>query len=177
MNTQASAELEYVGFWARFGAFVIDSLWIAPVVMLLGLLYERSGDSASLDQLLSDPAHVSTGALASMLTSASTDFLSQSAIGAVLVLLFWFVRSATPGQMVLGARIVDARTGGVPSKGQLLLRYLAYYLSTLPCCLGFVWIGWDPRKQGWHDKIAGTVVVRPTRRHGAAASFPGGSGP
>lgn len=175
MNTTASSELEYVGFWARFGAFLIDTLWISPVIMLLGLLYERSDDSATLDQLLSDPAHVSTSALQSMVSSSTTDALSEAAIGALLVLLFWFARNATPGKMVLGARIADARTGAAPSKGQLLLRYLAYYLSALPLCLGFAWIGWDPRKQGWHDKIAGTVVVRPTRRQGTVATFTDGS--
>jgi uncharacterized RDD family membrane protein YckC len=39
--------------------------------------------------------------------------------------------------------------------------------------LGLVWVAFDPRKQGWHDKIAGTVVVRPRRRGPAAVSFPG----
>ena len=57
--------------------------------------------------------------------------------------------------------IVDARTGKAPSKGQLIGRYFAYYLSLLPLGLGFLWIAWDQRKQGWHDKIAGTVVIRP----------------
>jgi len=42
----------------------------------------------------------------------------------------------------------------------LLLRYLGYYLSMLPLFLGFIWVGIDRRKQGFHDKIAGTVVIR-----------------
>lgn len=55
--------------------------------------------------------------------------------------------------------ITDARTGGRPSRRQLVGRYLAYYVSMIPLFLGFFWIGWDKRKQGFHDKLAGTVVV------------------
>jgi uncharacterized RDD family membrane protein YckC len=66
--------------------------------------------------------------------------------------------------MAVGARIVDARTGGRPSTGQLIGRYFAYYVSILPLMLGFIWVAFDARKQGWHDKLANTVVVRATRR-------------
>jgi uncharacterized RDD family membrane protein YckC len=62
--------------------------------------------------------------------------------------------------MAIGARIMDARTGGKPSTGQLIGRYFAYYVSTLALLLGFIWIAFDSRKQGWHDKLAGTLVVR-----------------
>jgi uncharacterized RDD family membrane protein YckC len=62
--------------------------------------------------------------------------------------------------MAIGARIVDAKTGGKPSTGQLIGRYLAYYVSIFPLMLGLIWVGIDARKQGWHDKLAGTLVVR-----------------
>jgi len=54
---------------------------------------------------------------------------------------------------------VDAQTGATPSAKQLVGRYFAYLVSTLPLCLGLLWIAVDKRKQGWHDKLAGTVVV------------------
>ena len=38
-------------------------------------------------------------------------------------------------------------------------------MSTLPLGLGLIWVGIDPKKQGWHDKLAGTVVIR--RKAGA----------
>jgi uncharacterized RDD family membrane protein YckC len=62
--------------------------------------------------------------------------------------------------MAIGARIVDAATGGKPTTGQLIGRYLAYYVSTLPFLIGFIWVGIDQRKRGFHDMLAGTVVVR-----------------
>jgi uncharacterized RDD family membrane protein YckC len=67
--------------------------------------------------------------------------------------------------MAVGAIIVDARTGGKPSTRQFIIRYLGYYVSMIPLMLGILWVGFDARKQGWHDKMAGTVVVR--RKGGA----------
>ena len=40
------------------------------------------------------------------------------------------------------------------------MRYLAYLVSMLPLCFGFLWIAWDKKKQGWHDKIAKTYVIK-----------------
>lgn len=42
-----------------------------------------------------------------------------------------------------------------------LLRYVGYIISAIPFLLGFIWAAFDSRKQGWHDKIAATVVIRP----------------
>lgn len=75
------------------------------------------------------------------------------------VILFWHFCGATPGKIAIGARIVDAKSGAAPSTGRLVVRFLAYVVSLLPLYLGFLWIAVDRRKQGWHDKIAGTVVV------------------
>jgi uncharacterized RDD family membrane protein YckC len=58
--------------------------------------------------------------------------------------------------------VVDAANGSRPSTGRLVLRLACYLLSALPLYLGFVWIAFDRRKQGWHDKIAGTVVIQET---------------
>ena len=62
--------------------------------------------------------------------------------------------------MLLSAKIVDASTFGPPSTGKLIGRYFAYLVSIVPMFLGFLWIAFDKRKQGWHDKLAGTVVIR-----------------
>ena len=89
------------------------------------------------------------------------------------MIAFWHYRSATPGKMVIHARIVDARTGEPPSVGQLIGRYLGYFVSTLPFFLGLIWVGIDARKQGWHDKLARTVVIRDKRRGAEAVRFEG----
>jgi uncharacterized RDD family membrane protein YckC len=66
----------------------------------------------------------------------------------------------TPGKMLLGLQVVSA--DGVPiSFGTAFLRTVGYLISSLLFTfpLGFIWAAFDKRKQGWHDKIAGTVVI------------------
>ena len=140
MNEQA---FEYVGFWPRFGASIIDT--ILSLIICLPLVHMVYGSEywMSMD-FIQGPA----------------DFLITWVGPAVAVILFWMYRQATPGKMVIHAKIVDAKTGGKPSTGQLIGRYLAYYVSTIPLLLGFIWVAFDARKQGWHDKLAGTLVIR-----------------
>jgi uncharacterized RDD family membrane protein YckC len=78
---------------------------------------------------------------------------------AVAVIGFWRYCGATPGKLALGMKIVDAATGQPPTLGRLALRFLGYFVSAFPLYLGFLWAAVDRRKQGWHDKIARTIVV------------------
>jgi uncharacterized RDD family membrane protein YckC len=77
-----------------------------------------------------------------------------------LTIWFWLRFMGTPGKIALRLKIVDAGTGKKLSLGQAIGRYLGYILSMIPFGLGFIWVGIDRRKQGWHDKLAGTVVIR-----------------
>jgi len=88
------------------------------------------------------------------------DFLINWVFPAIAVILFRIYRQATPGKMAISAKIVDEKTGGKPSTGRLIGRYLGYYVSILPLMLGIIWVAFDKRNQGFHDKLAGTLVVR-----------------
>jgi uncharacterized RDD family membrane protein YckC len=132
--------VRYVGFWARVFASLVDSVLL--LILMTPLTVIAFGSPAALEQ--SDPAH----------------FLLSTVVPAMVVLIFWARRQATPGKILIHARIVDADTGAEPRVGQLVLRYLGYFVSTIVLGLGFLWIAFDPRKQGLHDKIAKTVVVR-----------------
>jgi len=147
-------DLEYVGFWPRVGAALIDTILLC--VILYPLLTWIYGGEYWLD---------------ARLVKGPVDFLLSWVLPAIAVVLFWTYRQATPGKMAISAKVVDARTGGTPSTRQLVIRYLGYYVSTLPLCLGLIWVAFDPRKQGWHDKLAGTVVVRPSHRGVAPVRF------
>jgi uncharacterized RDD family membrane protein YckC len=136
---------EYVGFWARVGASIIDTILLLIVCIPLVTWYYGSS------YWLGAGGWFIVGPM---------DFLINWIFPAVAVILFWMYRQATPGKMAIGAKIVDAKTGGRCTTGQLIGRYLAYYISTLALMLGFIWVGIDPKKQGFHDKLAGTVVVR-----------------
>jgi len=143
------SELVYAGFWYRCGAYFLDSMLIyllvfALMLLVYGMIY------------LDDPQAYwgPAGALISY------------AMPPALILSFWITKGATPGKMAIGATIVDARTGGHPTANQFVIRYFASILSVLMLCLGYLWVVFDGRKQSWHDKFAGTVVVR--RKAGAA---------
>ena len=66
--------------------------------------------------------------------------------------------------MALRLRVVDAKTGQALTTPQAIGRYLGYYVSAFALMLGFIWVGIDKRKQGFHDKLAGTVVIRDTAK-------------
>jgi uncharacterized RDD family membrane protein YckC len=68
--------------------------------------------------------------------------------------------------MMLSLQVVDADSGAPLTLAQGIGRYFAYFASTIPMGLGFLWVAFDKRKQGWHDKLAHTVVIR--ARRGAA---------
>jgi hypothetical protein len=71
----------------------------------------------------------------------------------------WTWKGTTVGGAVLGLKVV--RQDGQPVTFLVaLVRSLASAFSVIVFFLGFLWIGWDKEKQGWHDKIAGTVVLR-----------------
>jgi uncharacterized RDD family membrane protein YckC len=74
-------------------------------------------------------------------------------------LTFWSWRGMTVGGMVLGLRVI--RIDGQPMNiAVALVRLFASLFSLVPCGLGFVWAAWSPDKQSWHDKMAGTLVVK-----------------
>ncbi len=138
-------DVEYAGFWIRTGAAIIDTILLVIIILpILTLIYGQEYW------------------LGTVYISGFWDVMLNYFLPAIAVILFWIYKSATPGKMALKLSIVDAKTGGHPSTGQLIGRYFAYYVSLVPFGLGIIWVGIDKRKQGWHDKLAGTVVVRRT---------------
>ena len=151
-----AAQPRYVGFWARFFAFIVDSLWVS---ILLGIvLFAVYGEQLTSMVMVSPDASGEMVAAAAPGTAGALAL--QVLLPAVIFVGFWMWKSATPGKMIVSAKIVDAATLGEPSTGQLIVRYVGYFISSLVFCLGFLWIAFDKRKQGWHDKIASTVVIR-----------------
>lgn len=141
-----SSQVEYAGFWIRVWASIIDTVILGVLIYpLLTAIYGSQYWSST--DFVQGPA----------------DFLISWVLPAIAVVWFWLARQATPGKMAVGLRIVDANTGNNPGTTQLIVRYLGYFVSAIPLCLGIFWVGFDARKQGWHDKLARTVVVRKKR--------------
>ncbi|MGJ0515759.1 MAG: RDD family protein [Methylomicrobium sp.] len=149
-------ELEYVGFWSRVGASLSDTILLGVIIWpILTAFYGESYWSS--EQPVQGPM----------------DFILSWVLPAVAVILFWVLKQATPGKMAVSARIVDAKTGCAPTTGQYIGRYFSYFLAGLPLGFGIIWVAFDARKQGWHDKLAGTVVVRKKNRQPKPVSFDG----
>jgi len=136
---------EYAGFWIRFGAFFID-LIVMFIVLYIPLSFIYGENYWVGDQYISDFWDVMLGYV----------------VPFVATIWFWIRHMGTPGKMATKLTIVDASTGNKLTTGQAIGRYFAYMLAMLPIGLGFIWIGIDKKKQGWHDKLSGTVVIRDT---------------
>src|SRR5690606_10838305 len=103
-------DLEYVGFWPRVGAALIDSLVL--LVLLIPAIYLVYGWEYFLDEaLIKGPA----------------DVLISWVLPAVACIWLWVKLRATPGKMLVGAEVVDATTGETISLKQAIIRYLGYF--------------------------------------------------
>lgn len=137
------SETVYAGFWVRTFAAIIDSIFLLAVIIpVLTVIYGTDYWFGTL---------VGTG---------FWFMIINYFVPALVVILFWIYSSATPGKTILNLVIVDVDTGKKPSTGQCIVRYLSYYLSALPLLIGIVWVAVDNKKQGLHDKLARTVVIR-----------------
>lgn len=138
--------LAYAGFGIRLVAYLIDSAILFVVIFAVA--------AATGGFFKTDPA---TG-----LTTINGSAQALAFVISIAYLVgFWGARSQTPGMMALNLRIVRVQNGAPLDFGVAVIRYVGYIISSIPFGLGLLWAAFDPRKQGWHDKIAGTLVVRP----------------
>ena len=134
---------EYAGFWIRFGALLIDV--VIMIIFLFIPTYLIYGD----DYLYGTEFIL-----------GFWDVLLNYIVPLVATIWFWLRYLGTPGKMLLKLRVVDAETGNTLSLGQAVGRYFAYIPAMLALGVGIIWVAFDKKKQGWHDKLAGSVVVR-----------------
>jgi uncharacterized RDD family membrane protein YckC len=157
------AAREYVGFWPRVLASIIDftllffimsfvGILVAGLVMILywGNLF---GNNATAEQLISTIPTV-------ILFVYLADFIVSVIVAFFYYMILWSKKQTTVGKMAIYAIIIDAKTGGKPTTGQFAGRYFALILSALPLGAGFIWVAFDEQKRGWHDMLAGTLVVK-----------------
>jgi uncharacterized RDD family membrane protein YckC len=129
--------MEKVGFVTRLIAYLIDIVILVVINVVLSLVFGL---------LLGD----SGAAIASLLSLV---------IVFGYILYFWSTSGQTPGKSVMKIKIVSV-DGSPMSFGKAVMRLIGYFVSGLVFYLGFIWILFDANKQGWHDKIAGTYVVK-----------------
>ncbi len=68
-------------------------------------------------------------------------------------------KGQTPGKVFMGIRVVKAN-GAALTGADAVIRYIGYYINTFFLFIGWLWAIPDANNQGWHDKLAGTYVVK-----------------
>lgn len=137
----------YAGFWIRFVAYIVDSIILGAVNWVASFIFGAIVASAQ-------PGDV--GALMGL----TGGFVVVMFVLTILYYIgFWAWRGQTPGKMAVGVKIVNT-DGSAIGIGKAIVRYIGYIISSIIICIGYLMIAWDGKKQGLHDKIAGTCVVK-----------------
>ena len=146
----------YAGFWVRAAARVIDVLVILGIYNFFYIV-DRIGASAGL---------WSSGSFEdfSFLTGwISPDDIARGAFFFGFPVFYYvFLHGAygqTFGKMAFRIRVIN-EDGSALGYGRAFLRWLAYFLCDMTFFLGYLLAAVDKRKQGLHDKVCGTLVVR-----------------
>ena len=145
-------------FCANCGATLVATVEPPPPAAAPAVAVEYVGGMTRLGAAIIDGGIVLA---ISLVLSWLSRFVSWAPIGLLLYhWLFTGLRGQTPGKMAVGIKVVNAQ-GDRPALGVAALReILGKLVSTIVLFVGFLWIDWDREKQGWHDKIAGTHVVK-----------------
>ncbi|GIW07688.1 MAG: hypothetical protein KatS3mg060_2493 [Dehalococcoidia bacterium] len=142
--------MKFAGFWRRFFALLIDSLVLGGVTQFAAAFV---GGIIVVERM-------NRGDLTAVNPAA---FGLSTLISALYFILLIGATGRTLGGMLLGLQVL-AVDGSAAGYGRAAIRWVAFtILSAIPIVnlLNFLWMLWDEKRQTIHDKIAGTVVVRP----------------
>jgi uncharacterized RDD family membrane protein YckC len=150
-------QARYAGFWIRFVAVIIDSIIVSIPSFILGLIV---GIIAAVATSASGNSSNGNGATGAAFTGVQLLIELLSIAISIGYFVYFWGRGSTLGMRLFHLRVADATTGLPIGYGRAGLRYVGYILSVIVCYIGLIWAAFDSRKQGWHDKIAGTVVLQ-----------------
>lgn len=140
-NMNQRVSVIYATFWDRLWASLIDSLVLSVLILAVILFIFNVFDvDVAINSRYVDIANLS--------------------LSLCITILFLNFKSATPGKMLLKLKVVDEHTLNKLTFKQSIIRYLSYYISLLGFFIGFFWIFFNKKNQGWHDKIAKTIVIK-----------------
>jgi uncharacterized RDD family membrane protein YckC len=147
--------IEFAPHGARLVAYLVDAfiasaialvLLTVAVIVLLG-----GGDWSDPESPVLEPGVIATFMVLALLAVV---------IAVAYFPFFWARGGQTPGMGLFGLRVVRDRDGGAVGWGSAILRLIGLTIGGSVFYLGYIWILIDKRRRGWHDLIAGTVVVR-----------------
>ena len=146
----------YASFWRRFGGYLLDGIIVGiPAVIITSIISAIILSAAPEIAFTQEQVQEQEDA-----TRNAT--IASFAISFVFGLSYYVGLNAnggTFGKRIVGLRLEDAETGKDIGYARALVRYIVVIASALALLLGYLWCIWDDRKQTWHDKAAGSVVV------------------
>ncbi len=144
----------YAGFGIRFLASFIDTLIFSIALSpILAMFFEVKEYTQAEAEYI-----IKTQGIIGLVDP--NQLMVQQLILLILTTFLWIKYSGTPGKRILKIKVVDATTGKPLTVLQSVVRYFAYFVAAFPMFVGFFWIFIDKKNQGWHDKIANTVVIK-----------------
>jgi uncharacterized RDD family membrane protein YckC len=145
------------GFWRRAIGGVVDLMVLSLVFVLLDMAV-----ALALKHPLPRLSQLGPDYLVDVAINGDALAVTGLAVLGILAFLYFFIfhalRGQTPGQRLLGLRVIDGY-GQRPSLGRALARTAAYFPSWALLALGVLWIAFDPEKRGLHDRLADTYVI------------------
>jgi len=155
-------EVKYAGFWIRFFASLLDTVFLAlPVGIIIFFLSNGNWFDFSVYQhniMLAMSGN--THALDSQpQTSLQWEILFEISVLLVTMLFWKRWKGATPGKKFVHIKIVDAKTFKDIDSTQAITRSFGYIASTFSFLLGFIMVAFRKDKRGLHDLLAGTAVI------------------
>ena len=157
--------IKYAGFWIRFIASFLDTLFLAlPVAIVIYFLSDGSWfDFTQYQQNMQMAMSGNINALNNQpQTSLQWELIFELAVLAVTILFWKKWRGATPGKRFVHIKIVDSKTFEDIDNTQAITRSIGYIASTLAFLIGFIMVGFRKDKKGLHDLLAGTAVIYDT---------------
>ena len=158
VTAAAYADAEYMGFWIRFAAFVVDRIITYVIAALIAAGIGISRTSGETDAVPAESISVA-------LDTINYSFLLLVwGVSTTYGVLLTALRGQTIGKMLLRIQVVDPN-GNIPPWHRVIAReVLGKFASEIIIWLGYIWIGFDQRKRGWHDYLGGSYVIRKPRR-------------
>jgi uncharacterized RDD family membrane protein YckC len=150
----------YAGFWIRLVARLLDGLILGipfgivfAVFAIAGGVIANTTNSSSQDSQNAAAAAVFGGGFLLL-------YVLALVVQVAYWIYFWGTSGSTLGMRLLHLKVVDADTGGAIGYARATVRFLMSIVNSWACYIGWIWVAFDPRKQGWHDKVANSVVLQ-----------------
>lgn len=156
-------EIKYAGFWIRFTASFLDTLFLAlPLAVVIYFLSD--GNWFDFAHYKQNMAYAMSGnaqkALASQPElSMKWELLFEVSVFIVTIMFWKKWRGATPGKKFVHIKIVDSKTFQDIDNKQAITRSFGYIVSTFALLIGFFMVAFRKDKRGLHDLLAGTSVI------------------